>query len=189
MKRPQKLAVMLVPTPPYEICGLALLHFFGHLEPEKAKAGSAAQLRAIIHYRELKDCYEGTDEHEVFQTEQRAVMNAHRDELAEFLTRDEINGVNQRHFFIEFFDVWGEDSYFGAAPEPEVLREVIKILTPPDFAAYSLANLKPFDQLTWKKLKVRNIQLRKLLGKKSYAHFRKFTETRRTSLVPWEPPK
>ena len=23
MKRPQKLAVMLVPTPPYEICGLA----------------------------------------------------------------------------------------------------------------------------------------------------------------------
>ena len=25
MKRPQKLAVMLVPTPPYEICGLAFL--------------------------------------------------------------------------------------------------------------------------------------------------------------------
>ena len=25
MKRPQKLAVMLVPTPPYEICGLAML--------------------------------------------------------------------------------------------------------------------------------------------------------------------
>ena len=26
MKRPQKLAVMLVPTPPYEICGLTLRH-------------------------------------------------------------------------------------------------------------------------------------------------------------------
>ena len=26
MKRPQKLAVMLVPTPPYEICGLRTLH-------------------------------------------------------------------------------------------------------------------------------------------------------------------
>ena len=24
MKRPQKLAVMLVPTPPYEICGLGI---------------------------------------------------------------------------------------------------------------------------------------------------------------------
>ena len=30
MKRPQKLAVMLVPTPPYEICGLAALGGFGH---------------------------------------------------------------------------------------------------------------------------------------------------------------
>ena len=26
MKRPQKLAVMLVPTPPYEICGLGVAH-------------------------------------------------------------------------------------------------------------------------------------------------------------------
>ena len=29
MKRPQKLAVMLVPTPPYEICGLAAAHRLG----------------------------------------------------------------------------------------------------------------------------------------------------------------
>jgi hypothetical protein len=27
MKRPQKLAVMLVPTPPYEICGLVVRVF------------------------------------------------------------------------------------------------------------------------------------------------------------------
>jgi len=43
MKRPQKLAVMLVPTPPYEICGLA--HTFDLQNGRSIKMGESKSPR------------------------------------------------------------------------------------------------------------------------------------------------
>ena len=58
MKRPQKLAVMLVPTPPYEICGLAALDGIASLEmreqirPPLVGALTVMDLPAAVEYIE-----------------------------------------------------------------------------------------------------------------------------------------
>ena len=58
MKRPQKLAVMLVPTPPYEICGLETedprigqivrLRFFAGLSVEDTAQALGISRRTVI---------------------------------------------------------------------------------------------------------------------------------------------
>ena len=51
MKRPQKLAVMLVPTPPYEICGLADLevgNFWRYNDWEGAVAAAEKEQKPIF---------------------------------------------------------------------------------------------------------------------------------------------
>ena len=47
MKRPQKLAVMLVPTPPYEICGIGVRYSPGQLQ--RRKNGTHGEFRYPIH--------------------------------------------------------------------------------------------------------------------------------------------
>ena len=163
------------------------VYFFGHVERERAKQAMAATFRAITYLGELRQCYRETEEHEIFKTEQRAALENYTSELAAVLTREEIDAFDRHVFRIDLFDVWDEDRYFGAAPEPQVLQEALRILTPTDYAAYTLMKLDPFRNLTWRGLKQRNRKLSRLLGKKTYGHFRDFTEKRSSSKVPWKP--
>ena len=158
---------------------------YGHLEPEKFARAAAAAHRAEVNVMELKQCYCLTPDHKVFLSERRAVLDAYRHELADFLTPEEIREIDFRKFRLALFDLWDADQLFGSAPESDVLRKVIELVTPPDYAAYTLVNLNPIETLTWRGLKRRNGRLWRLLGKKTYLHFRKFTEGRIGSVVLW----